>query len=61
MVFMPNKNQHGIKYEKFLAAEQEFTTFTYGIRSKIDGTLVVKDKQGNSLPTALEIKTGKYK
>jgi hypothetical protein len=61
MVFKPNKNQFGLKFERFLAAEQEFTTFTYGIRSKIDGTLVMKDKNGISLPTALEIKTGKYK
>jgi predicted RecB family nuclease len=50
-----------LKYERFIAAEQEFNTTLYGIKGNIDSTIVVKDPQGVSRETALEIKTGKYK
>lgn len=42
-VFDPKKNSYGIKYEKFIAAEQEFNTTTYGIKGNIDSTIVLKD------------------
>jgi len=42
-----------------VAAEQEFNTYTYGIKGNIDVTLRVKD-QGKEKITALEIKTGKH-
>lgn len=50
-----------MKYTKFIAAEQEFNTFTYGIKGNIDATIMVKDKSGVEKLTALEIKTGKHK
>lgn len=43
-VFTPSRNAYGLKYEKFIAAEQEFNTFTYGIKGNIDSTIVVRDK-----------------
>ena len=58
-VLFPNKNQFGMKYKQFIAAEQEFNTYTYGVKGNIDGVCVVEDK-GQSMQTALEIKTGKY-
>ena len=48
------------RFSKFIAAEQEFNTYTYGIKGNIDSTLVMKDKEGVDLVTALEIKTGKH-
>ena len=60
MVFFPHKNEYKIKYDHFVAAEQEFNTFKYGIKGKIDGTLLFRDPQGKPLTTAFEIKTGKY-
>lgn len=43
MVFSPKKNQFGIKYEGFIAAEQEFNTAKYGIKGNIDSTILVRD------------------
>jgi hypothetical protein len=60
-VFDPKKNAYGIKYEQFIAAEQEFNTNMYGIKGNIDSTIVLRDPEGNVRETALEIKTGKYK
>jgi hypothetical protein len=60
-VFNPKKNSYGIKYDKFIAAEQEFNTNMYGVKGNIDSTIVLKDRDGNLRETALEIKTGKYK
>lgn len=60
MVFFPHKNEYRIKYDHFIAAEQEFNTYTYGIKGKIDGTLLFRDPKGQKLTTAFEIKTGKY-
>ena len=59
-VLLPHKNKHGLRFSKFIAAEQEFNTYTYGIKGNIDSTLVMKDKEGVDLVTALEIKTGKH-
>ena len=39
----PHKNEYKIKYDHFVAAEQEFNTFKYGIKGKIDGTLLFRD------------------
>jgi hypothetical protein len=39
MVLKPNKNNFGITYKKFHAYEQEFNTYTYGIKGKIDATI----------------------
>jgi len=33
----------------------------YGIKGNIDSTIVIKDREGKVMSTALEIKTGKYK
>jgi len=60
MVLLPQKNKFGLKFIKFIAAEQEFNTATYGIKGNIDGTLVMREKDGTDLSTALEIKTGKH-
>jgi hypothetical protein len=60
-VLKGSKNQYGLQYSKFIAAEQEFNTFTYGIKGNIDATIVLKDsKEGKEWATALEIKTGKH-
>ena len=60
LVLKGNKNQFNITYSKFIAAEQEFNTLTYGIKGNIDAVVVVKDKEGREHATALEIKTGKH-
>ena len=44
-----------------MAAEQEFNTYTYGIKGNIDATVMIEDKEGQKKLTALEIKTGKHK
>jgi hypothetical protein len=61
MVLKPEKNNHRIKLDKFVAAEQEFNTSTYGIKAMIDATIFVKDRSNDQKLTALEIKTGKHK
>lgn len=43
MVLRPSKNQHGILFKKFVAAEQEFNTDTYGIKGNIDATILIED------------------
>jgi len=53
-------NEHNLKYNKFIAAEQEFNTNTYGIKGSIDATIFVTDPSNQTRATALEIKTGKY-
>jgi hypothetical protein len=60
MVLQGNKNQFGLKYNNFIASEQEFNTHTYGIKGNIDGVISVKDKENRDFVTALEIKTGKH-
>lgn len=55
-----HKNQYGLQFTKFIAAEQEFNTFTYGIKGNIDATLKLKTQSNQELATALEIKTGKH-
>jgi hypothetical protein len=44
MVLKPDKNNHRMKLDKFVAAEQEFNTSTYGIKAMIDATIFVKDR-----------------
>lgn len=61
MVFAQKNNPFGVKYEAFIAAEQEFNTSMYGVKGNIDSTIVIKNSRGDSKATALEIKTGKYK
>ncbi len=61
MVFNAKNNQHGLKMVKFMAAEQEFNTWTYGIKGNIDCTIQVQDGEQSVKCTALEIKTGKRK
>jgi len=60
MVLLPHKNRFGTKFTRFIAAEQEFNTTTYGIKGNIDSMICVKDKDGKEWATALEIKTGKH-
>ena len=63
MMLKPEKNNHRMKIDKFVAAEQEFNTSTYGIKAMIDVTLSIftNDAFENRKLTALEIKTGKHK
>jgi hypothetical protein len=44
---------------KLIGCEQEFNTLTFGIKGNIDATVLVSSK-GETLATALEIKTGKH-
>ena len=44
MVLQPKKNEHGLKFSKFVAAEQEFNTLMYGIKGNIDATIMFKDQ-----------------
>ena len=44
MMLNHKKNQHAIEFKKFVAAEQEFNTDTYGIKGNIDATIFIKDK-----------------
>lgn len=39
----PNKNPYNIKYKSCIANEQEFNTNMYGIKGKIDSTLIIED------------------
>ena len=41
MVFHQRNNQFGVKFLRFVAAEQEFNTNTYGIKGNIDSTLLL--------------------
>jgi len=59
-VLLPQKNKHALKFLKFIAAEQEFNTYTYGIKGNIDSTLIMRNREGRDMATALEIKTGKH-
>lgn len=61
MVMDPRKNKHKLKFDKFIANEQEFTTYLYGIKGKIDSTILVTDRTGKQKMTALELKTGVHK
>ena len=61
LVLAQRNNPFNFKYEKFIAAEQEFNTNLYGVKGNIDSTIIIKDRTGNLKATALEIKTGKYK
>lgn len=60
LVLKSSKNQHGLTYNKFIGAEQEFNTLTYGIKGNIDATILLTDTTGQQFATALEIKTGKH-
>ena len=60
LVLKGNKNQFQLQFSKFIASEQEFNTFTYGIKGNIDALWMMKDKDGKEHATALEIKTGKH-
>jgi len=59
IMFKQTNNPYKIKFEKFIAAEQEFNTNMYGIKGNIDSTIVVRTAEGHLRETALEIKTGK--
>lgn len=38
-----DKNNYGIVYDRTIATEQEFNSDTYGIKGKIDATVVLKN------------------
>lgn len=61
MVLKPEKNEARNHFQRFIGAEQEFNTFTYGIKGNIDATILLKNAQGEDKMTALELKTGKNK
>jgi len=62
MVLNQRNNDFGVKYEGFVAAEQEYNTNTYGIKGNIDGTILLTHGLAKTKKlTALEIKTGKHK
>lgn len=39
----PEKNNYGIIYDRIIATEQEFNSTTFGIKGKIDATVVLKN------------------
>ena len=53
-------NQFQLKFVKQIAAEQEIHSTIYGVKGKIDSTVVFKDDKNNEKVTAVELKTGKY-
>lgn len=57
----PDKNSYGIIYDKAIASEQEFNSSTYGIKGKIDATIILKNAHQPDIQrvTALELKTGR--
>jgi len=59
--YIAEKNNYGIIFEKAIASEQEFNSCTYGIKGKIDATIVVKNSHSPDFDriTALELKTGR--
>jgi hypothetical protein len=43
-MFDQNKNSYGITYDGTIATEQEFNSSTYGIKGKLDATILLKNK-----------------
>lgn len=42
-MLQPEKNNYGIIYDKTIATEQEFNSTTFGVKGKIDATVVMKN------------------
>lgn len=58
--FQKQSNNHlDLKFKGQIAAEQEIHSLMYGVKGKIDSTCTFEDSMGNSLVTAVELKTGK--
>ena len=57
----PDSNCYGIIYDRTIATEQEFNSSTFGIKGKIDATVVLKNAHQPDVQrvTALELKTGR--
>ena len=60
-MFDSTKNSYGITYDRTIATEQEFNSSTYGIKGKLDATIVLKNENQPDIQkiTALELKTGR--
>ena len=43
-MFDSTKNSYGITYDRTIATEQEFNSSTYGIKGKLDATIVLKSQ-----------------
>ena len=41
-MFDSSKNSYGITYDRTIATEQEFNSSTYGIKGKLDATIMLK-------------------
>jgi len=39
----PDKNSYGIIFDRAIASEQEFNSNVYGVKGKIDATIVLKN------------------
>lgn len=65
-VLKPSKNRQGLCLKQMIASEQEFNSYTYGVKGYIDATILCQSggKEGlrkEGLATALEIKTGMHR
>ena len=60
-MFDKSRNSYGITYDKTIATEQEFNSAMYGIKGKLDATIVLKNSEDTTQQriTALELKTGR--
>lgn len=53
-------NQFQLKFIKQVAAEQEIHSTYYGVKGKIDSTVLFENELKEEEVTAVELKTGKY-
>ena len=53
-------NQFQLKFIKQVAAEQEIHSTVYGVKGKIDSTVLFEDCKDQNQITAVELKTGKF-
>lgn len=51
----------GVSFDKAIATEQEFNSSVFGIKGKVDTTVILKNEHlpDMKLVTALELKTGR--
>ena len=61
LCLVPSNNKHGIGLKKFVASELEFNTNLFGLKAKIDGVVLIENKENKESIAALEIKTGANK
>lgn len=54
-----SNNQFQLKFDRQIGAEQEIHSLFYGVKGKIDSTVIFKDQNDEEKVTAVELKTGK--